>query len=85
METSEGAQLLGELKARVHVIEDQQTRMEDRQARILEAVQAIQSQLDRAAGGATVLRILLAFFGLSTLAGCIAFAKSINDLLPWGK
>lgn len=55
--------------------------MEDRQERILAAVTAIQSQMDKAAGGATALRWLLGFLGLGTVAGCIAFFATVRRVL----
>lgn len=55
--------------------------MEDRQQRILDAVTAIQSQMDKATGGASAIRWLLGFLGLGTIAGCIAFFATVQKVL----
>lgn len=73
------ARAIGNLEARVHAIELRQGLMEERQEQILEGLAKITSQLDRAAGGATVIRWLMGFLGLGSLGGCIAFAMSVYD------
>jgi hypothetical protein len=72
--------VFAQLVARVDAIEKQQDRMEDRQQRILDAVTAIQSQMDKATGGATAIRWLLGFLGLGTVAGCIAFFATVRQV-----
>lgn len=75
---------LGRLTARVDAMEKAQDHMEARQERILTAVTAIQQQLDKAAGGASVIRWALGFFGLTTIAGCIALAVQVRSLFDRG-
>jgi hypothetical protein len=77
MTDTDDARLMGELRARVTAIEEQQKTMGLRQQDILTALQQIQSKMDQALGGTIVVRWILAFFGLGTIAGLMAIAREI--------
>ena len=80
MENNEDSRMIGSLVSRVEAIEREQSKMSKRQDDIMTALTNIQSTLDKAAGGATVIRWIMGFLGLGSLSGCIALAAWVGGI-----
>ncbi len=81
MTGSEEDRLIGSLLSRVEAMEREQAKMAKKQDDIMLALQNIQSSLDKASGGATVIRWIMGFLGLGSLSGCIALAAWVGGLV----